>query len=66
MAYVHKIIKIGEVFGVCLPQAFVRFYGIQRGHYCVSEVTQDGFLILKFFDPDKRPDLLEQVEEIIE
>lgn len=65
MTYIHKLIKVGNVLGMCLPQAYIQFYGIKRGDYCVAEVTQDGFLLLKFFDPNKRPDLLEKIEKVI-
>lgn len=61
MAYLHKVLKVGNTLGVCIPRSYSTFKKIARGHYCIMEVTTEGFLTLKFFDPDQRPDLLENI-----
>ncbi len=65
MAYLHKVLKVGNTLGVCIPREYSNFKCITRGFYCVMEINAEGFLVLKFFDPEKRPDLLEHTESEI-
>ena len=66
MSYLHKVTKIGNALGVCLPRRFTEYYRIERGHFCIAKSTIEGALVLHFFDPDKRPDLLEQADATID
>lgn len=66
MSYLHKVTKVGRALGICLPKAYTDHYKIERGHFCIAKISAEGNLVLWFFDPDKRPDLLEEEEKIIE
>ncbi len=62
MAYLHKVLRVGNALGVCLPKMYTDFYRIKRGHFAVARVTGEGALLLQFFDADKHPEVLAQLE----
>ncbi len=58
MAYIRKIIKVGDSLAVGIPRVYLNYYKIARHYLAAIHIGMDGDLTIKFFNPDKRPDAL--------
>lgn len=61
--YVKKIVQHGNSLALIIPIEVCRHYDLTRGDFCAMSVNGENDIVIQKFDPVRRPDLAELVEQ---
>lgn len=61
--YVKKIVQHGNSLALIIPIEICRHYEMTRGDFCVVSVDAENDIVIRKFNPERRPDLAELVDK---